>query len=185
MSVPECANPSHLTWCGWGLPSSRWYFSEVGIAQEPSGGAECLGKASWHWQRIEKRHGLPRWHSSKESACHAGGTSFIPGSGRSPGEGKDNPVQSSCLEDPMDRGAWWVMVCRVAKSQTQLRTEHTRLRSLEELINPVEIYPAKGSRTAWVCFHSHLSCCFQVNLPTRACLWLCCLAHLLPSSWLS
>ena len=44
----------------------------------------------------------------------------IPGSGRSPGGGNDSPLQYSCLGNPMDRGAWWV-VHRVAKSQTQLK----------------------------------------------------------------
>ena len=44
----------------------------------------------------------------------------IPGSGRSPGVGNGNPLQYSCLENPMDRGAWWVTVHGVAKSQTQL-----------------------------------------------------------------
>ena len=39
-------------------------------------------------------------------------------SGRSPGEGNDNPFQYSCLENPMDGGAWWAIVCRVVKSQT-------------------------------------------------------------------
>ena len=43
---------------------------------------------------------------SKESACNAGDLSLIPVSGRSPGEGNDNPLQYSCLENPMDRGAW-------------------------------------------------------------------------------
>ena len=42
----------------------------------------------------------------------------IPGSGRSPGGGHGNPLQCSCLEHPMDRGAWWAIVHRVAKSQT-------------------------------------------------------------------
>ena len=42
----------------------------------------------------------------------------IPGSGRSPGEGRDNPFQYSCLEIPINRGAWWATVHRVAKSQT-------------------------------------------------------------------
>ena len=45
----------------------------------------------------------------------------IPGSGGSPGGGHGNPLQSSCLENPMDRGAWWATVHRVAKSQTQLK----------------------------------------------------------------
>ena len=45
----------------------------------------------------------------------------IPGSERSPGEGNGNPLWCSCLENPMDRGAWWAMVCKVTKSWTQLR----------------------------------------------------------------
>ena len=45
---------------------------------------------------------------------------LIPAWGRSPGGGHGNPLQDSCLENPMDRGAWWAMVHRVAKSQTQL-----------------------------------------------------------------
>ena len=44
----------------------------------------------------------------------------IPGSGRSPGEGNGNPLQYSCLENPMDGGAWWATVHGVAKSRTQL-----------------------------------------------------------------
>ena len=45
----------------------------------------------------------------------------IPGSGKSPGEGNGNPLQYSCLENPMDRGAWWATVHGVMKSQTQLK----------------------------------------------------------------
>ena len=45
----------------------------------------------------------------------------IPGLGRSPGGGYGNPLQYSCLENPMDRGAWWAMVHRLAKSQTWLK----------------------------------------------------------------
>ena len=47
--------------------------------------------------------GLP---SGKESACNAGDSGSSPGSGRSPGGGHGNPFQYSCLENPMDRGAW-------------------------------------------------------------------------------
>ena len=54
--------------------------------------------------------------SGKESACNVGDTGFIPGSGRSPGEGNSYPLQYSCLENPMDRGAWWVTAHGVAKS---------------------------------------------------------------------
>ena len=42
----------------------------------------------------------------------------IPGSGRSPGGGHGNPLRYSCLENPMDRGAWWAIIHGVAKSQT-------------------------------------------------------------------
>ena len=45
----------------------------------------------------------------------------IPGSGRSYGGGHGNPLEYSCLENPMDRGAWWAMVHRIAKSWTQLK----------------------------------------------------------------
>ena len=43
---------------------------------------------------------------------------LIPGSGRSPGEGNGNPLQYSCLENPMDRGAWWATVHGITKSRT-------------------------------------------------------------------
>ena len=59
--------------------------------------------------------------AGKESAYNAGdaGTSdSIPGSGRSPGGGHDNPLQYSCLENPMDRGTWRATAYRVRKSQT-------------------------------------------------------------------
>ena len=46
---------------------------------------------------------------------------FIPRSGRSPGGGHGNPLQYSCLENPMDRGAWWATVHSVTKSQTRLK----------------------------------------------------------------
>ena len=54
------------------------------------------------------------------SACNAGDPGSIPGLGRSPGEGNGNPLQYSCLENPMDRGAWWATVHGVAKSRTRL-----------------------------------------------------------------
>ena len=54
----------------------------------------------------------------KASAWNAGDLSSIPGSGRSPGEGNDTPLQYSCLENPMDGGAWWATVHGVTKSRT-------------------------------------------------------------------
>ena len=58
--------------------------------------------------------------SSDVSTCNVGDLGSIPGSGRSPGEGNGNPLQYSCLENPMDRGAWWATVHRIAKRQTRL-----------------------------------------------------------------
>ena len=58
----------------------------------------------------------------KAFACNVGDLSLIPGSGRSPGEGNGNPLQYCCLENPMDGGAWWATVHRVAKSRTRLST---------------------------------------------------------------
>ena len=63
---------------------------------------------------------FPGSSDGKESACSAGELSSIPGSGRSPGEGNGNPLQYSCLENPMDRGIWWVTVHGVPESWTWL-----------------------------------------------------------------
>ena len=65
-----------------------------------------------------------QWLSSKESACKAGNTDSIPGLGRCPGERLGNPLQDSCLENLMDRGAWWTTVHGVAKSRTGLSHFH-------------------------------------------------------------
>ena len=56
----------------------------------------------------------------KNPPANAGNMCSIPGSGRSPGEGNGNPLQYSCLGNPMDRGAWQATVHGVTKSQTQL-----------------------------------------------------------------
>ena len=61
---------------------------------------------------------FPGGSDGKESASSAGDAGLILGSGRSPGEGNDYPVQYSCLENFMDRGTWWAIVHGVAKSQT-------------------------------------------------------------------
>ena len=62
--------------------------------------------------------GFPGGSDGKESAWNAGGQGFIPGSGRVPREANGNPLQYSCLENPMDRGAWWATVHGVSKSWT-------------------------------------------------------------------
>ena len=69
---------------------------------------------------LNKFMDFPRGSDGKVSAYDAGDLGSIPGWGRSPGEGNGNPLQDSCLENPMDGGAWWATVHGVAKSRTQL-----------------------------------------------------------------
>ena len=64
--------------------------------------------------------GFPGGSEGKASACNVGDRSSIPGSGRSPGEGNGNPLQYSCLENPMDGGAWQATVHGVTRSQARL-----------------------------------------------------------------
>ena len=69
--------------------------------------------------------GFPSGSVVKCNAGDIGDEGSIPGLGRSPGEGYGNPLQYSCLENPMDRGAWWATVQGVAELDTTEATEHT------------------------------------------------------------
>ena len=60
--------------------------------------------------------GFPGGSEDKASACNVGDLGSIPGLGRSPGEGNSKPLQYSCLENPIDRGAWWATVHGVSES---------------------------------------------------------------------
>ena len=82
----------------------------------------CLNMALKHLplMLISKFHNFPGGSDGKVSAYNAGDPSSIPGSGRSPGEGNGNPLQYSCLENPMDGAAWLATVNGVAKSLTGL-----------------------------------------------------------------
>ena len=64
--------------------------------------------------------GFPGGSVAKNSPANTGDAGLIPGLERSPGEGNGTPLQYSCLENPMDRGAWWATVHGVAKRQTGL-----------------------------------------------------------------
>ena len=93
---------------------------------------ECLG-----WSGLAELFRLP-WVSLaaqmlKNLPANTEDLGLIPGSGRSPGEAKGNPLQYSCLENPMPRGAWWATVRGVTKSRTRLSTrscEASQLRAL-------------------------------------------------------
>ena len=105
----------------------------------------CPHNIGWHSPQSEKTkrrdpqpftkrrdpyQGFPGGSEGKASACIAGDLGSIPGLGRSPGEGNGNSLQCSCLENPMDRGAWWATVHSVAKSQTRLEQVSTHVRQL-------------------------------------------------------
>ena len=88
--------------------------------------------------------GFPDGSDSKESACDARDLDLVHGSGRSPGEGNGYPLQHSCLENPMDRGAWWDTVHEVAESQTWL-------------INTFASNTQYG--ILYTCIHAHIHVC--------------------------
>ena len=72
----------------------------------------------------ERFKGFPGGTSCKEPAANAGDirdAGSIPGSGISPGEGNGYHLQYTCLENPMDRGAWWTTIHKAAKNQTRLK----------------------------------------------------------------
>ena len=69
--------------------------------------------------------GFPGGSVVKNLPAYAADVGFIPGLGRSAGEGNGNSLQHSCLENPTDRRAWWATVHGVAKSRTSLVTEHS------------------------------------------------------------
>ena len=86
--------------------------------------------------------GFPGGSDSKESACNAGDPGSIPGSGRSPAERSSFPLQYSCLENPMNRGAWRATVHRVTESgmteRLTLTTVDTDAYILETIKKPVK-----------------------------------------------
>ena len=73
-----------------------------------------------NWVHASINLPIPGGSDGKASAHNAGDPGSIPGPGRSPGEGNGNPLQYSCLENPMDGGAWWPTVHGVTKSRTRL-----------------------------------------------------------------
>ena len=71
-----------------------------------------------------KTIGFPSCSSSKESACNAGDVGLIPGLRIFPGEGNGNPLECSCLENPVDRGVWWAAVHGVTESRSNSAHTH-------------------------------------------------------------
>ena len=100
------------------------------------------------------------WLSGKASTCNTGSTGSIPGLGQSSGGGHGNPLQYSCLENPMDRGAWWATIHGVTKSQTRLKqlgtrhtTANTRQDSWENSLFLFIFTMAQSENNAHFAFH--------------------------------
>jgi len=106
--LPERLAPS-IPHSLYGTGEGEKFMEDSDWLKNPQQEAFCLTKISW-------LQGFPGDSADKESTCHAGAMGWIPGSGRSPGGGNGNPLQYSCLENPMDRGTWRAAVHEVAKS---------------------------------------------------------------------
>ena len=94
--------------------------------------------------------GFPCSSVGKESACNAGDLGSIPGSGRSPGEGNGNPLQYSCLENLMDRGAWRATVHGVTRVGHDLATKLPTILGPSLVAQRVKCLPA--TQETWVRF---------------------------------
>ena len=93
------------------MDRGAWWATVHGVAEPDT-------TEQMNWTDSLRLRAYPGGSDRKESACNAGDLSSLPGSGRSPGEGNGNPLQYSCLENPMDRGAWWATVHGVAELDT-------------------------------------------------------------------
>ena len=89
--------------------------------------------------------GSPGASAGKESTFNEGDLGLIPGLGRSPGEGNGYPVQYSCLENPMDRGAWKAPVHRAMKIQTQLKQLSTHAHHRSKALVKIVVYTSPSS----------------------------------------
>ena len=107
--------------------------------------------------------GFPGGPDSKGSTCNVGDLGSIPGLGRSPGEGNGNPLQYSCLEIPMDRGAWWAAV---TVGSQRVRHDRATNHSTAHLAHTSRLIPSGAENqtliqgltfprcqlTQWVCY---------------------------------
>ena len=103
--------------------------------------------------------GFPGSSVVKNSPANAGDAGLIPGSGRPPGGRNGNPLQYSCLENPMDRGAWRATVQGVAKSQTRLKLLSTHAQECSEYKLPPLFF-------AHVLYFIHDSEVFTIKIPS-------------------
>ena len=139
------------------LESGKCLLGANSTAHRQSTPCVSLNKNPWNFSKVWKwfiiilsvvlsLNGLPCSSNGKESAWNVVDSGLIPGSGRSSGEGNGNPLQYSCLESPMDSGAWWATICGIAKSQSWLSdlTLHYILS-----FNKVKVLLAQSCPTLW------------------------------------
>ena len=100
------------------LSQHQGLFPWVGFSHQLAKALELQLKLQSFQFKVET--GFPGGSDGKESACNAGDLGSIPGLGRSPREGNGNPLQYTCLENPMGRGAWKATVQGVTKNRTRL-----------------------------------------------------------------
>ena len=125
------------------LPLDSWLFFPLRFF--PTSNAlspvKSIYEQTLHFIAIFTVQGFSGGSDGKGSAYNAGDLALIPGSGRSPGEGNGNPLQYSCLENSMDRGAWQTTVLGVAKSWTWLSNSHFHfyhpIQPREHLLNSI------------------------------------------------
>ena len=123
----------------------------------------------WIWPSVllcGKPTQLPQWLSCKESTCNAGDAGSIPGWERAPGGEHDNLLQYSCLENPMDWGAWKAIVHRVTKSQTQLkRLKHANQEYITQRQEKSKCYSWSFTKLTQTCLMSIACSCALRNEP--------------------
>ena len=117
--------------CSWGFQSwpGKSQGKLVTFVQVESSADLVQWLRDWchsHSTKLNASVSIPGSSVGKESACSAGDPSSFPGSGRSPGEGNGNPLQYSCLENPMDSRAWRASVHKVTQSQIWRKCLSTR-----------------------------------------------------------
>ena len=98
---------------------------------------------------LKYHSGFPGGSEVKVSAYNVGDLGLTPGSGRSPGEGNGNPLQYSCLENPMDGGAWWTTVNGVAKRWTRL-SDFTFTFKISFFLQLRALYPDRPQVEFWL-----------------------------------
>ena len=111
----------------WPFESISWLMFQVQNRHSNNNYWRDAAKESFEtlkWGKKKKKLGLPGGLDRKESAWDVGDPVAFPGSGRSLGEGNGYPLQYSCWDNPMDRGAWWAAVHGVTNSWTQLSNLH-------------------------------------------------------------